>query len=142
VDDSKFSYTIQKKTHKIFELKEEKAKWNKFCKVAAIIDGLLLAYILLFNNRYISYATDVFDNYKLSNGIKVFDIIIIIIFAATVLIVYWTIIEYKEAKDAYEQLRNDLINTINYKFCTCSRTCGCKDEYIKDMEERGIDLIY
>ena len=142
MDDLKLSYTVKKKTDKICELKKEKAKWNKFWKVAAITDGLLLAYMLLFNNRYISYATDVFDNYKLSNGIKLFDIIILIIFAATVLIVYWTVVEFKEAKDAYEKLRKDLINTINDKVCTCSGTCGCKDEYMKEMETRGIDLIY
>lgn len=142
MDDLKLSYTVQKKTDKICELKKEKAKWNQFWKVAAGVELLLLAYMLLFNNRYTSYATDVFDNYKLSNGIKVFDIIILIIFAATVLIVYWAVVEYKEAKEAYEKLRKDLINTINDKFCTCSGTCGCKDEYIKDMEVRGIDLIY
>ena len=142
MDDLKLSYTVKKKTDKICELKKEKAKWNHLCKVAIGIDFLLLVYIVLFNGRYTSYATDVFEDYKLSGAIKIFDIIILIIFMVIVLIVYWTIVEYSEAKEAYEKLRKDIIRSINSEICTCSDACGCKDEYIKEMGAKGIDLIY
>jgi hypothetical protein len=105
------------------------------------VNALLLAYILLYNNRYTSYATSAFENQNLGNGIRTLDLIILIIFAVAVLIVYWAVGEYMEVKEAYEKTRKDLIKTINSKFCTCMVTCVCKDEYIKDMEARGIDLI-
>lgn len=141
MDYSKLSYLVQKKTDKVCELKIEKAKWSRFWKIAVGVNALLLAYILLYNNRYTSYATSAFENQNLGNGIRTLDLIILIIFAVAVLIVYWAVGEYMEVKEAYEKTRKDLIKTINSKFCTCMVTCVCKDEYIKDMEARGIDLI-
>jgi hypothetical protein len=142
LDYSKLSYSVQKKTDKVYELKIEKAKWSRFWKIATGVNALLLAYILVNNNRYTSYATNAFENQNLASGIRTLDLIILIIFAVAVLIVYWAVGEYREVKEAYEKIRKDLIKTINNEFCTCNGTCVCKDEYIKDMEARGIDLIY
>lgn len=142
MDYSKLSYSVQKKTDKVCDLKIEKVKWGRFWKIAVGVNVLLLAYIFLYTNRYTSYATSAFENQNLVNGVKTLDIIILIAFAVLVLIVYWAVGEYMEVKEAYEKIRKDLIKTINSKFCTCIGTCVCKDEYIKDMEARGIDLIY
>ena len=142
MDYSKLNYTVQKKTDRVCELKKERAKWSHFCKLVTGVNSLLLAYILLYNNRFTSYATTALENQNLAGGIKALDSIVLILFAVSVLILYWSVGEDREVKETYEKLRKDLIKTINNGFCTCIGTCACKDEYIKAMEVKGVDLIY
>lgn len=142
MDYSKLSYSVKKKTDKVCELKVKKVKWSHLWKIAVGVSVLMLTYIFLYAKRYASYTNSAFENQNLGSSVRILDIIILIAFAALVLIVYWAVGEYVEVKEAYEKTRIDLIKTINSKFCTCKGACDCKDEYVKDMEVRGIDLIY
>lgn len=139
---SKLSYTVQKKSNRIVELKEVFDKKRNSLKLPVEMSCLLSFYVLLYHNRYISYLNAIFENNSSKSAIKNFDLIILLIITATISIIYLLLKEFKKAKDSYDGLRKDLIKTINSEICTCKNTCGCRDEYIKFMEEKGIDLIF
>jgi hypothetical protein len=142
LDYSTLSYTTQKKTYKLQELKGKLDKKRTSLKLPSGVSCLLAFYVFLYNDRYASYATAVFENHSAESAIKRFDLIALIILATTMFILYILFAEFKKLKDSYEELRKDLIKTINNEFCTCKKTCNCKDAYIKDMEGKGIDLIF
>gem|GEM_PF-1889485 len=144
MDLSKLSYTVQKKTYKLLELKEKVDKKRTSLKLPSAISCLLVFYVFLYNDRYISYATAVFDNNSSESTVKGFDLFVLVIVAATLFILYILFDEFKKIKNKYDELRKDLIKTINNGFCSCtnSSNCNCRDEYIKDMEEKNIDLIF
>ena len=142
LDLSKLSYTVQVKSSKVFKLKEIYDKKRISLNLPIGISGLLLFYVFMYLNRYISYLNDIFENNNSKSAIKKLDLIILIIVIATISFLYILLKEFKKAKDNYDKLRIDLIKTINSEFCTCRNTCVCKDDYIKDMEKEGIDLIF
>ncbi|MDV3427373.1 MAG: hypothetical protein LIR50_09890 [Bacillota bacterium] len=142
MDLSKLSYTVQKKTDTILKLKDKMDKKRRSFKLPAKISCLLGIYVFIYNNRYTSYAAAIFENKKIDSAVIKFDFIILIILAAAIFIFYKLFIEFKKDKDKYEELRKDLIKTISNEFCTCKNTCTCKDDYIKYMEQKGIDLIF
>ncbi|MBU3190181.1 hypothetical protein K9O30_14160 [Clostridium bowmanii] len=138
----KLSYSTKKKSDKVCELKQKVAKKYASLILLSGISCLLGVYALLYNTRYISYATAVFENRNLQSAIKTFDLIILVGFAATLFILYISLDILKKDKKNYDEHRKDLIKTINSEFCTCVDFCNCKEEYIKFMEEKGIDLIF
>ncbi|MGV8982304.1 hypothetical protein [Clostridium sp.] len=137
----KLSYSTKKKSDKICELKQKVDKKHASLALPAGVACLLLVYALLYNTRYISYALAVFENRRLQSAIKTFDLIILMGLAATTFILYKLLDTLKKDKKNYEEHRKDLIKTINSQFCTCEDSCNCKDEYIKFMEKKGIDLF-
>ena len=140
MDYSKLTYAVQTKTEKICGLKKEKAKWKLICMLSTVINLLLIAYILLYN-RFTYNSIITFANGDLVNDVDIFDFIILIIFAVVVIIIFCTVFHYMELKENYEQIRRELKENINYKICTCKGDCNCIDEYIKDMESKGIGVI-
>lgn len=140
LDLSKLSYTVQKKTYKVLELKHKVDKKRTSLNLPAGACCLLVFYIFLYNDRYISYAIAVFENHSAKSAIKSFDLIILSMVAATIFILYILLDKFKKTKESYDELRKDLIKTINNEFC--SSKDNFKDEYIKSMEDEGIDLIF
>lgn len=138
----KLSYSTKKKSDKVCELKQKVDKKHASMVLLTEIACVLGVYAIMYNNRYISYATAVFDNRNLQSAIKTFDLIIIAGLASTVFILYILLDALKKDKKNYDEHRKDLIKTINSEFCTCVDFCNCKEEYIKFMEEKGIDLIF
>ncbi|MGH4139192.1 hypothetical protein [Clostridium sp.] len=138
----KLSYSTKKKSDKLCELKQKLDNKKASLPLLTGIACLLGVYMLLFNDRYISYATAVFENKSLQTAIKTFDLIIFLGLAATMFIIYILLEGLKKDKINYEDNRKDLMKTIGNEFCTCVKPCNCKEEYIKFMEEKGIDLIF
>lgn len=138
----KLSYATEKKTERICELKQEMDKQRTSLWLPSGLSCLLLFYAILYNDRYTSYAVAIFENNSAESAIKRFDLIILLILAATIFILLALVDKLKKVKVSYEELRKDLIKTVNSDFCTCKGSCNCKDEYLKYMEEKGINLIF
>ncbi|SUY46564.1 Uncharacterised protein [Clostridium putrefaciens] len=142
MDYSTLSYTVKKKTNKVCELKEQRDRKRNLLKIPVIAIALLCIYVGFNINRYSSYVMAFLQNHSTESILKRFDPIIFGIFFVTIIITLILFDEYKTTKRGYDDLRKDLIKTINNEFCICSNDCKCKDDYIKDMEKKGVDLIF
>lgn len=138
----KLSYSMKKKSDKLCELKQKVDKKQTSVVLLTGIACLLGVYMFFYNTRYISYAIAFFENQSLQSAIKTFDSIVFLGLAATIFILYILLDALKKGKKNYEDHRKDLMKTIDNEFCTCGKPCNCKEEYIKFMEEKGIDLIF
>ncbi len=139
---STLSYTVKKKTNKVCELKEQ---MNKKLSLLTLPGGaivLLGIYVVWNINRYSSYVMAFLQNHSTETILKRFDPIIFGMLFVTMIIACILFDEYKTIKKSYNDLRKDLIKTINNEFCICNNDCKCKDDYIKDMEKKGVDLIF
>ena len=139
---STLSYTVKKKTNKVCELKEQMYRKRNLLKIPGVAIALLGIYVALNRNRYISYVVAFAENHSTETILKRFDPIIFGMLFVTMIIACILFDEYKTIKKSYDDLRKDLIKTINNEFCICSNDCKCKDDYIKDMEKKGVDLIF
>jgi len=139
---STLSYTVKKKTNKVCELKEQMYRKRNLLKIPGVAIALLGIYVALNRNRYISYVVAFAENHSTETILKRFDPIIFGMLFVTMIIACILFDEYKTIKKSYNDLRKDLIKTINNEFCICNNDCKCKDDYIKDMEKKGVDLIF
>lgn len=143
MDVEHLSYTIRKKTEKIFDLKKELDNSKKWLIPSTGLTGLFTCYIVLFSQRYVNYTIATFSPWdKLSSSFLNIDIAIILLLACSCLFMYKSFLRYNKAKASYEAFRKDLIKSIDADFCNCSPSEGCKDVYIESMEEHGINLVF
>ena len=142
MDYSTLSYTVKKKTNKVCELKEQRDRKRNLLKIPVIAIALLCIYVGFNINIYSSYVMAFLQNHSTESILKRFDPIIFGILFVTIIITLILFDEYKTTKRGYDDLRKDLIKTINNEFCICNNDCKCKDNYIKDMEKKGVDLIF
>lgn len=141
-DESKLSYTVKKKSKKIIELNNKVENMERKNSLTLIICTSLLFYVIIFWNRYISYATDLFNGNDIQVSFLQIDVIMLILLAVALFIQSYIYNQLKGVKKKYNQLRESLIETIDSGLCNCNNTCSCKDNYIKWMENKGIDLIF
>ncbi|MCD2345937.1 hypothetical protein LQK79_04480 [Clostridium guangxiense] len=77
-------------------------------------------------------------------GLEFFDLIMLLIASISILFLLYSLNQFNKLKPSYESLRQDIKKSINNNLCNCSnpKNCNCKDEYIKFMKTKGIDLIF
>lgn len=137
------SYTIERKTKRILELKKELDNRKRNLIFPYSFNGFFVCYIIFFGQRYFDYTITTFTSPKNTiSTLHILDLVVIILLAFSCLIVYSSTIKLNKVKSSYESLRKDIIKMINTEFCSCNKSCNCKDEYIRGMEKEGIDLIF
>jgi hypothetical protein len=136
------SITVKRKTNKIKSLKEKLDARRKNLFIPCGLFTLLLFYILFISNRYFSYINDYFNNVINQTNSKSIDLFLLGLLFLIGLVSYSLLILYGKTKKEYEDLRQDLIKTINNEFCIHKSGCTCKDGYIRDMDSYGIDMVF
>jgi hypothetical protein len=143
MDVEHLSYSIRRKTEKIFKLKDELDKSTKWITPSISLTGLCTCYIVLFSQRYTDYTVAIFNQgSKISSNFFSIDIGIILFLIGSCFLMYKSFSRYSKAKSSYEAFRKDLIKSIDTEFCNCSGSQDCKDEYLEEMEKYGINLMF
>lgn len=137
------SYPVRKKTGKILELKNEMKNQKKIIRIPKFLTFLCGVYIMVFYQRYLDVTVSAINPWSdVSRKIHTQDIIVLMILLGSAFFMYIYYISYNKIKSDFEALRKDLKKDIDTEFCKCSQPQKCKDEYIEEMEEEGIDLIF
>lgn len=138
------TYTVQEKTKKLVILRDEinKMKGNLIPNV--ILPGFCLLYVILFNQRYFNYISSMIATSKAEIPllIKSFDLFILVLLICSWCLLYINLQKLNKEISDYENLRKNVIQTINSEFCNHTVHCNCKDKYIKFMKKEKIDLIF
>lgn len=143
MDVDHLSYSIRKKTEKIFELKNELDKSRKWLTPSVSLSGLCTCYIAIFSQRYVDYTISTFNPWNnLSSSFFGIDIAMILFLVGSCLLMYKSFLRYNKAKSSYEAFRKDLVKSIDTDFCNCSTSQACKDEYLEEMSKYGINLVF
>ncbi|MDU1442422.1 MAG: hypothetical protein E6916_02780 [Clostridium cochlearium] len=143
MSDFNLSYTMEKKTNKILELKHQLNNTRSNLIIPCGLIGISVCYLILAHNRYADYASFIFTSTNSTiSKLKILDFGIIMLLIISYILLRSKIAKYNNLKKSYEILRKDIIHAIDSEFCNCSEKCTCKDTYIKYMEDQGIDLIF
>lgn len=127
-------FSTQMKTKEIFDLKDEISKLKVRCSFWGIAFLICLIMCLSIMNDFINS----FPRYTLSQ----FDLYILIATFTSYILFDHFVKKHNKKKSRYTQLRLDIINTIGNDFCIHSHSCDCRDLYVIQMHERGIDVIF
>ncbi|HBN85953.1 MAG TPA: hypothetical protein DDZ89_19170 [Clostridiales bacterium] len=134
----KISFIMQKKSEKIIELKRIKDNMLRKLYLAFIAFAIPFLWIMNFYHHFLPS----FENTDhLFPDMTLPDYIALIATALMAVLVYSYTQLYKKAKTKYDSLRHDIMDNIGAVICNCHEQCNCREEYIKDMDEKGIDLI-
>ena len=132
------SYSVQKKSDKIRQLKIDINTANKKSLYILAVGTVFGLYTMLSGLKYLNGVIP--DTFRL---VHYFDILIVLITIAFAAYLYLNFKELVSLKIKYESLRKNLIKAIEHEFCQhAGGTCLCKDTYIKGMEREDIDLIF
>lgn len=145
----KLSYPMKKKAERLIKLKNEldNTELNKWLIGLMIISAI---YTLAFSERYLTYlpidailqsllSTEVNNT---NSFIKIIDFTFLGTLTITTLAIYLRIKSINKIKDEFQTLRENIISELDTNLCLCNAQCTCKDDFIKYMEEKDIDLIF
>ncbi|MDF2537970.1 MAG: hypothetical protein K0S76_991 [Herbinix sp.] len=146
----KLSYQMNQKTKRIKGMKEEVTdfKYNDKHLDASIIAMFIMVYLIIYHiDTYVKFIYSLIFTplTPITLGFKY--ILFPIVFTASLLCsLFYTNQEKKkkEVKDIYDNCRKDIITSMDneyHHFCKHHKTCKCKENYIKYMDENDIDLI-
>ncbi|ADL12903.1 hypothetical protein [Acetohalobium arabaticum] len=146
---AKLSYPMKKKAKRLIELKNklDNTKLNKWLIGLMIISAI---YTLAFSERYLTYLpidailqslldTEVSTT---NSFIKIIDFTFLGTLIITTSATYLRIKSINKIKDKFQTLREDIISELDTDLCLCNAQCTCKDDFIKYMEEKDINLIF
>lgn len=128
------SFATQEKTKQIHNLKvkiSNLAPWYYFFAFAFAMSMIVCLNIVF------SY----FDSFPYANISQLGTTCLIITFILFACF-YTYQIRLNELKTSYEKLRIDIMKSIGNEFCTHTHSCACREDYIQQMHEKGIDLIF
>lgn len=134
----KISFIMQKKTEKIIEFKRTKDNILRKIYLAFVAFAIPFLWIMGYYQHYIPSfeSTDyLFPNMTLP------DYMALIAAALMAVLLYSYTQLYKKAKIKYDSLRHDIMDNLGAVICNCHEQCSCREEYVKEMDEKGIDLV-
>lgn len=134
--------TMERKTEKIKFLKKRLEFVSPIFKVSGLISALLIIYIVFIKQNILtSYINSLFSS-KSSLPSTSTDLLIvkICIYSIVITIFIWAF--YTRIFKKYENLRKDIIDSIDNEFCRHPQECKCKDEYILEMDKHNIDVVF
>ena len=132
------SYSVQKKSDKICQIKLEIAVTIKRSQHILVVGSIFGLYIILSVAKYINNGV-IPEAFGL---IQYFDIAILLITIVCIACWYSNELKRVKLKSEFELLRENLITAIDTEFCKHHGICSCKDAYIKGMESEDINLIF
>lgn len=134
--------TMERKTERIKLLKKRLKFVSPLFRVSVLISSLLIIYIVFIKQNILtSYISSIFlPNASLKPTST--DLLIIKIFIYSIIITIFIWILYSRIFKKYEKLRIDIIDSIDSEFCKHPQGCKCKDEYILEMDEYDIDVVF
>lgn len=142
-DFNNLSYTMRAKSNKILERDMQIRDTKGKIEIPIASSLMVISYFLINRNRLISYTSATFTFSKAQAGyINKADVIFLIIAITCISFIYSMYSSINKLKNENEILRKDIISNIDVHFCIHDKNCHCKDDYIKDMESKGINLIF
>lgn len=137
------SYSMEKKTERLLKLRKELDHKRSNLILPYGFIGMFGCYTAWSYQRFLDYALTTFTSYNVSiSKLQLIDMTILTLLLFSGYFLFHSLGKYNRVNSSYQSLRKDIMNTINNEFCNCSKPCNCKDEYIKFMENQGIDLIF
>lgn len=133
--------TMERKTEKIKFLKKRLDFVSPIFKVSGLISALLIIYIVFVKQDILTnYISSLFSSN--SSSLSSTDLLIIQICIYSIIITTFIWVFYSRIFKKYENLRKDIIDSIDNEFCRHPQGCKCKDEYILEMDEYDIDVVF
>lgn len=137
IDRSKLSFLMQKKREKILELKRNKDNLIRKLYLTCIAFAIPFLWIIRYYDHYIPS----FDTEQIFPAITVPDYIALLATALASVCLYTYNQRHTKAKAKYDSLRHDIMDDIGSMVCNCHEQCNCREVFIKDLDENGIDLF-
>ncbi len=135
---SKISFIMQKKKDKILELKNDKDKLKRKMYLSFLSFAIPFLWIIQYMERFIPSFT---GSSKLFPDIKPIDYIALLLTVTAAMFLYFYTQRYIKTKGKFDTLRHSIMDDIGSMICNCHEQCTCREDFIKEMDEKGIDLI-
>ena len=142
-DFDNLSNPIIAKNNELLEREMQLKNIKNKIEIPIAITLMVISYFLINGNRIVNYTSATFTFSRAQAGyINKADVILLIIEIISIRFIYNMYSSINRLKSENEILREDLIKDIENDFCIHDKDYSSKDEYIKDMESKGINLIF
>lgn len=128
---------MEKKTEKLIELKKMKDTYARKLYLVSVAFAIPFIWIVGYSHRFIPSFE---STGRLFPQLTTIDIIALVTAGFTAILLYTYTQQYKKVKIKYDSLRHDIMDNIGAVICNCHEQCNCKEEYVREMDEKGIDL--
>ena len=139
-----FTYVTRQKVERLIEL----YKSRKRVLILLIAFGAVAVVLLIMlSMNFDSYLSSLFPGFYFANNAqrvpKGNALTFVVFFILILTALYYLSGQWKRIDDKYEIVRKDLIKSMSVSFCKCDKKpCACKEDFIKEMKENKIDLIF
>lgn len=140
----RLSYSILRKKERILNLKNEVSRLSNSILICFLF--FIIAFLPVLKNIK-RYSISISMSGQLFPYLRTSDIAWAILPIAVGTYLYFSYRKYQQTKSKYESLRQDIIKDLDSnltasRLCFCHGECECKDKFIKEMEQLGVDLIF
>ena len=137
-------YAMQRKREKIMGQKKRLTKYLKYLYISYFALGLVLVSLVLNSDHFRmspALSGNLFPYLHKSD----FNLLYLGIALGAFLFVLSG--KYSRLKTKYELLRHDIIKDLDStiiatKICLCKSDCDCREQFIREMDELDIDIIF
>ncbi len=137
-------YAMQRKREKIMDYKKKLTRYLKYLYITYFAFGLVLASIVFNSDHYRISSTlseNLFPYLRKSDFTMLY---LGVILGAFLFILSG---KYNRLKTKYELLRHDIIRDLDStiiatKICLCQGDCDCREQFVREMDELDIDIIF
>ncbi|HHU62895.1 MAG TPA: hypothetical protein GXZ32_01575 [Clostridiales bacterium] len=146
IDYNKYNFTFstKEKVKTLIRLYNERKKALIRLGIFAAIAVIL---IIMLSINFDSYLSSLFPGFYVAGNAqrvpKGNALTFVVFFILILTALYYLSGQWKRIDDKYEIVRKDLIKSMSVSFCKCDKKpCACKEDFIKEMKENKIDLIF
>ncbi|MDR5660000.1 hypothetical protein RH915_10915 [Serpentinicella sp. ANB-PHB4] len=145
---NRLTVTVSAKGKKLIKLDNDIKEKRNFLNITYFWTLVIFIYILFHIDDYIDYLVSAFYNmFTITTpsmpNLSLFNRFMAFLLFFFVLAIYWHLNTLKKLEKKFNDLRINVIDSINSGFCYHNNSCTCKDDYILFMrKEKGIDLIF
>jgi hypothetical protein len=137
-------YAMQRKREKIMEHKKKLTTYLKYLYIAFFALGLVLA-SMVFNSDHFRISPVLSGN--LFPYLRKSDFTMLHLGSILGAFLFVLSGKYSRLKTKYELLRHDIIKDLDStiiatKICLCKSDCDCREQFIREMDELDIDIIF
>jgi len=137
-------YAMQRKREKIIDYKKKLVMLLKYLYVFYFAFGLILV-SLVFNSEHFKMSSTLSS--RLFPNLQKSDVMLLYTGMILGLVLFVLSGKFSRLKTKYELLRHDIIKDLDStiiatKICLCKGDCGCREQFVREMDGLDIDIIF